>query len=62
VPIATDSGGTTSLLTDGYGLVATYAYNDWVSANFTVNNLFPKQYVQFLNIEPTRSSLSKAGS
>ena len=62
VPIATEGGG--PLPTSGYGLVdffASYAYNDRVSANFTVNNLFNREYTQFLNIEPNPGLTVKGG-
>jgi hemoglobin/transferrin/lactoferrin receptor protein len=62
VPIATDRGG--PLPTAGYGLVdffASYAYNDRVSANFSVNNLLNKEYTQFLNIEPNPGITVKGG-
>ncbi len=62
VPIAADGGG--PLPTSGYGLVdlfASYAYNDRVSANFSVNNLLNKEYTQFLNIEPNPGITVKAG-
>jgi hemoglobin/transferrin/lactoferrin receptor protein len=64
VPTATDSDGTTPLPTSGYGLVdlfASYAYNDLVSGNLTVNNLLNKEYTQFLNIEPNPGLTVKAG-
>jgi hemoglobin/transferrin/lactoferrin receptor protein len=64
VPTSTDSDGTTPLPTAGYGLVdlfASYAYNDRVSANFTVNNLFNREYTQFLNIEPNPGLTVKGG-
>ena len=62
VPTATDGGG--PLPSAGYGLVdlfASYAYNDRVSANFTVNNLLNKQYTQFLNVEPNPGLTVKGG-
>ena len=52
------------LPTAGYGLVdlfASYAYNDRVSANFSVNNLLNKEYTQFLNIEPNPRIAVKGG-
>ena len=61
---ATDSDGTTPLPTSGYGLVdlfASYAYNDLVSGNPTVNNLLNREYTQFLNIEPNPGLTVKAG-
>jgi hemoglobin/transferrin/lactoferrin receptor protein len=62
VPTATDGGG--PLPTAGYGLVdlfASYAYNDRVSANFSVNNLLNKEYTQFLNVEPNPGITVKGG-
>jgi hemoglobin/transferrin/lactoferrin receptor protein len=62
VPTATDGGG--PLPTAGYGLVdlfASYAYNDRVSANFSVNNLLNRGYTQFLNIEPNPGLTVKGG-
>jgi hemoglobin/transferrin/lactoferrin receptor protein len=62
VPTATDGGG--PLPTAGYGLVdlfASYAYNDRVSANFSVNNLLNREYTQFLNIEPNPGLTVKGG-
>jgi hemoglobin/transferrin/lactoferrin receptor protein len=62
VPTATDGGG--PLPTGGCGLVnlfASYAYNDRVSVNFSVNNLLNKEYTQFLNIEPNPGITVKAG-
>ena len=62
VPIATDGGG--PLPSIGYGLVdlfASYAYNDRVSANFSVNNLFNREYTQFLNVEPNPGLTVKGG-
>jgi hemoglobin/transferrin/lactoferrin receptor protein len=62
LPIAADGGG--PLPTAGYGLVdlfASYAYNDRVSANFSVNNLFNREYTQFLNIEPNPGMTVKGG-
>jgi hemoglobin/transferrin/lactoferrin receptor protein len=50
--------------TAGYGLVdlfASYAYNDRVSANFSVNNLLNKEYTQFLNIESNPGMTVKGG-
>ncbi len=47
-----------------YGLVdlfASYAYNDRVSGDLTVTNLFNKQYTQFLDIEPDPGLTVKAG-
>jgi hemoglobin/transferrin/lactoferrin receptor protein len=64
VPTAADSDGTTPLPTSGYGLVdlfASYAYNDLVSGNLTVNNLLNKEYTQFLNVEPNPGLTVKAG-
>ncbi len=64
VPISTDSDSTTPLPTAGYGLVdlfASYAYNDRVSANFSVNNLLNKEYTQFLNVEPNPGITVKGG-
>jgi hemoglobin/transferrin/lactoferrin receptor protein len=64
VPIATDSDGTNPLPTAGYGLIdlfASYAYNDRISGNLTVNNLLNKQYTQFLNVEPNPGLTIKAG-
>ena len=64
VPTATDSDGTTPLPTSGYGLVdlfASYAYNDLISGNLTVNNLLNREYTQFLNIEPNPGLTVKAG-
>ena len=48
----------------GYGLVdlfASYAYNDRVSANFSVNNLLNREYTQFLNVEPNPGLTVKGG-
>jgi len=62
VPTATDGGG--PLPSIGYGLVdlfASYAYNDRVSANFSVNNLFNREYTQFLNVEPNPGLTVKGG-
>jgi hemoglobin/transferrin/lactoferrin receptor protein len=62
VPTATDGDG--PLPTAGYGLVdlfASYAYNDRVSANFSVNNLLNREYTQFLNIEPNPGLTVKGG-
>ena len=62
VPTATDGGG--PLPTAGYGLIdlfASYAYNDRVSANFSVNNLLNREYTQFLNIEPNPGLTVKGG-
>jgi hemoglobin/transferrin/lactoferrin receptor protein len=64
VPVTEDSDGTTPLPTSGYGLVdlfASYAYNNRLSGNLTVTNLFNKQYTQFLNIEPNPGLTVKAG-
>ncbi len=64
MPATEDSDGTTPLPTAGYGLVdlfASYAYNDRVSGDLTVTNLFNKQYTQFLNIEPNPGLTVKAG-
>jgi outer membrane receptor protein involved in Fe transport len=50
--------------TAGYGLVdlfASYAYNDRVSANFSVNNLLNMEYTQFLNVEPNPGMTVKGG-
>jgi len=63
VPIATDGGG--PLPTSGYGLVdlfASYAYNDRVSANFSVNNLLNKEYTSSSTLSRIRGLPSKAGS
>ncbi len=57
-----DGGG--PLPSIGYGLVdlfASYAYNDRVSANFSVNNLFNREYTQFLNVEPNPGLTVKGG-
>jgi hemoglobin/transferrin/lactoferrin receptor protein len=62
VPTATDGGG--PLPTGGYGLVdlfASYAYNDRVSANFSVSNLLNREYTQFLNVEPNPGLTVKGG-
>jgi hemoglobin/transferrin/lactoferrin receptor protein len=62
VPIAADGGD--PLPTAGYGLVdlfASYAYNDRVSANFSVNNLRNREYTQFLNVEPSPGITVKGG-
>jgi hemoglobin/transferrin/lactoferrin receptor protein len=64
VPIAADSDGTEPLPSAAYGLVdlfASYAYNDRVSGDLTVTNLFNKQYTQFLDIEPNPGITVKAG-
>ena len=64
VPATEDSDGTTPLPTSGYGLVdlfASYAYNDLISGNLTVNNLLNTEYTQFLNIEPNPGLTVKAG-
>ena len=62
VPTATDGGG--PLPTSGYGLVdlfASYAYSYRVSANFSVNNLFNREYTQFLNVEANPGLTVKGG-
>ncbi|HEY5204461.1 MAG TPA: TonB-dependent receptor [Roseiarcus sp.] len=62
VPIAMDGGGPPP--SAGYGLVdlfASYAYNDRVSANFSVNNLLNREYTQFLNVEPNPGLTVKGG-
>lgn len=59
-----ESEATVPLPTAGYGLVdlfASYAYNDRVTANLTVTNLFNKEYTQFLSIEPNPGLTVKAG-
>ena len=60
-----DRGGRRRPLpTAGYGLVdlfASYAYNDRVSANFSVNNLRNREYTQFLNVEPSPGITVKGG-
>jgi hemoglobin/transferrin/lactoferrin receptor protein len=64
VPIAADSDGTTPLPSAAYGLVdlfASYAYNDRVSGDLTISNIFNKQYTQFLDIEPNPGITVKAG-
>lgn len=42
-------------------LFASYGYNDRISANFTVSNLFNKQYIQFLSVEPNLGLTVKGG-
>jgi outer membrane receptor protein involved in Fe transport len=42
-------------------LFASYAHNDRVSANFSVNNLLNREYTQFLNIEPNLGLTVKGG-
>ncbi|WP_158818625.1 TonB-dependent hemoglobin/transferrin/lactoferrin family receptor [Methylocapsa sp. S129] len=64
VPIAADSDGTTPLPSAAYGLVdlfASYAYNDRVSGDLSITNLFNKQYTQFLDVEPNAGITVKAG-
>ena len=62
-PMPTDSDGTLPIPSSGYGLVdlfATYAYNERVSGDLTINNLFNHDYTQFLNIEPNPGLTVKA--
>jgi len=40
---------------------AAYAYNDRVSANFSVNNLLNREYTQFLNIDANPGLTVKGG-
>jgi hemoglobin/transferrin/lactoferrin receptor protein len=59
-----NSDGTLPIPSSGHGLVdlfATYAYNDRVSGDLTINNLFNHNYTQFLNIEPNPGLTVKAG-
>jgi hemoglobin/transferrin/lactoferrin receptor protein len=48
----------------GYGLVdffASYNYNEYVSGNFTITNLFNHQYTQFMSTEPNPGTVIKLG-
>jgi hemoglobin/transferrin/lactoferrin receptor protein len=58
------SGTALPLPSEAYGLVdlfANYAYNERVSADLTVTNLFNKNYTQFLSIDPNPGLTVKAG-
>jgi hemoglobin/transferrin/lactoferrin receptor protein len=64
VATAADSDGAEPLPSAAYGLVdlfASYAYNDKVSGDVTITNLFNKQYTQFLDVEPNPGLTVKAG-
>lgn len=53
-----------ALATAGYSLVdlfASYNFNDWVRADVSVQNLFDKRYVQYLNYTTSAGMQAKAG-
>ncbi|GGC51708.1 TonB-dependent hemoglobin/transferrin/lactoferrin family receptor [Chelatococcus reniformis] len=56
--------GSAILPTKAYGLVdlfASYNYNDWLRADISIQNLFDKQYVQYLNYVASAGFQAKFG-